>query len=345
MSVVRAISSHCTNTVFFNCISTMSSSLTLLCNQCWNELSSVYYVTRCNHVFCERDANDHFSRELKCPACQRELHESDIHEVRLPLSSRDTHHNQGMNMKDAFNSFYTSMSFLLFQATLQRKWIQYKRTQAEKKLKEVQDKWSIREEEIKSMEEKAQNTIMELREDKSRKEQEIRVLRDHYTEKTQELHALRSAYDQMRFGTSSRSGTPTPSALTYEKPGGGGPPFGGASTMRYAHRFQSPPKSAGSSASASHGSSRPAFLSNTNKFAPSAATLRRVSRGGFGSNNAPMTDTNTFTPSSASPFSKTGSATKPTPGRRPLTPSFLKRRKSSSSNLLFSPPTRKASGV
>ena len=38
----------------------------------------------------ETDANDHFNRELKCPACQRDLNETDIHEIRVPISTQET---------------------------------------------------------------------------------------------------------------------------------------------------------------------------------------------------------------------------------------------------------------
>lgn len=180
--------------------------------------------------------------------------------------------------------------------------MQFKRVQAEKRLKEVQEKWSVREEEIKNLEERVQNIIMNLKEDLVRKENEIKLLKENYNEKSNENHRLKAAYDLIRFAP----GKSTNSALTFiDNP-----------SLRTSMRFNSPPMSSGSNASTN--GSRSAFIQKQNSQSRSM-----------------------YTPSQ-SPFTKLDSTSHSNVIKRPLTPSFLKKTKTSVNNLLFSPPPRKA---
>lgn len=43
------------------------------CNLCWRELEECAYITRCSHIFCERDAHKSINAEGLCPLCDTPL--------------------------------------------------------------------------------------------------------------------------------------------------------------------------------------------------------------------------------------------------------------------------------
>ena len=50
-------------------------SPSLYCNRCWKQLEvdEKCYITKCSHIFCEKDANNWFSMNSNCIACKRNI--------------------------------------------------------------------------------------------------------------------------------------------------------------------------------------------------------------------------------------------------------------------------------